>query len=145
MSVVFKNLPQSSTFFLKLEFLLYDTVCAASTGRNFFLQSSGSFYRRQLFTGSIGNFVMNSWIHPVSKPSPQPQNSRNNVAFRRIALTSGKLKSAACCIEMPLTLRLLMSYIYIYIYIYIYMEHLFLMFLDHTQRRSTVGRTRLDE
>ena len=30
-----------------------------------------------------------------------------------------------------LTLRLLMSYIYIYIYIYI--EHLFLMFLDHTR------------
>ena len=26
---------------------------------------------------------------------------------------------------------------------YIYMEHLFLMFLDHTQRRSTVGRTRV--
>ena len=42
-----------------------------------------------------------------------------------------------------LTLRFLMSYIYIYIYIY--MEHLFLMFLDHTQRRSTVGRTPLDE
>ena len=34
-----------------------------------------------------------------------------------------------------LTLRLLMSYIY--------MEHLFLMFLDHT-RRTTVGRTPLD-
>jgi len=56
-----------------------------------------------------------------------------------------------------LTPRLLMSYIYIYIYIYmyiyicvyiyiyIYMEHLFLMFLDHTQRRTTVGRTPLDE
>ena len=44
-----------------------------------------------------------------------------------------------------LTLRLLMSYIYIYIYIYIYMEHPFLMFLDHTQRRTTVGRTPLDE
>ena len=44
-----------------------------------------------------------------------------------------------------LTIRLLMTYIYIYIYIYIYMEHLFLMFLDHTQRRSTVGRTPLDE
>ena len=40
-----------------------------------------------------------------------------------------------------LTLRRLMSYIYIYIYIY--MEHLFLMFLDHTQRRTTVGRTPL--
>ena len=36
-----------------------------------------------------------------------------------------------------LTLRLLMSYIY--------MERLFLMFLNHTQRRSTVGRTPLDE
>ena len=36
-----------------------------------------------------------------------------------------------------LTLRLLMSYIY--------MEHPFLMFLDHTQRRTTVGRTPLDE
>ena len=35
-----------------------------------------------------------------------------------------------------LTLRLLMSYMY--------MEHLFLMFLDHT-RRTTVGRTPLDE
>jgi len=29
--------------------------------------------------------------------------------------------------------------------LYIYMEHLFLMFLDHTRRRSTVGRTPLDE
>ena len=36
-----------------------------------------------------------------------------------------------------LTLRRLMSYIY--------MEHPFLMFLDHTERRSTVGRTPLDE
>ena len=46
-----------------------------------------------------------------------------------------------------LTFTLLMSYIYIYIYIYVYvyMEHPFLMFLDHTQRRSTVGRTPLDE
>jgi len=36
-----------------------------------------------------------------------------------------------------LTLKLLMSYIC--------MEHLFLMFLDHTQRRTTVGRAPLDE
>jgi hypothetical protein len=36
-----------------------------------------------------------------------------------------------------LTLRLLMSYTY--------MEHPFLMFLDHTQRSTTVGRTPLDE
>ena len=38
-----------------------------------------------------------------------------------------------------LTFRLLMPYIYIY------MEQIFLMFLDHTQWRSTVGRTPLDE
>ena len=31
------------------------------------------------------------------------------------------------------------------IYIYIYMEHQFLVFLDHTKRRSTVGRTPLHE
>ena len=37
------------------------------------------------------------------------------------------------CTTDLLTLRWLMSYIY--------MEHPFLMFLDHTQRRSTVGRT----
>ena len=43
--------------------------------------------------------------------------------------------------KLSLTLRLLMSYIYIYIY----MEHPFLMFLDHTRRRTTVGRTPLDE
>jgi hypothetical protein len=30
-------------------------------------------------------------------------------------------------------------------YINIYMECIFLMFLDHTQRRTTVGRTPLDE
>jgi len=46
-----------------------------------------------------------------------------------------------CWSLKELTLRPLMSYIYIYIY----MEHPFLMFLDHTQRRSTVGRTPLDE
>ena len=47
-----------------------------------------------------------------------------------------------CTAEVPVPrhikpLRLLMSYIY--------MEHLFLMFLDHIKRRSTVGRTPPDE
>jgi len=40
-------------------------------------------------------------------------------------------------VHQCLTLRLVMSYIY--------MEHPFLTFLDHTQRRTTVGRTPLDE
>ena len=39
--------------------------------------------------------------------------------------------------NLILTLRLLMSYIF--------MEHPFLMFLGHTQRRTTVGRTPLDK
>ena len=56
-------------------------------------------------------------------------------------LTMSKKERKVICLYYlcNLTLRLLMSYIYIY------MEHLFLMFLDHTQRRSTVGRTPLDE
>ena len=44
-------------------------------------------------------------------------------------------RSPLYCIS--LTLRLLRSYIY--------MEHLFFMFLDHTQRRTTICRTPLDE
>ena len=59
--------------------------------------------------------------------------------------TTSHVEAQGGLIENFLTLRLLMSYIYIYIYIYIYMERLFLMFLDHTQRRTTVGRTPLDE
>jgi len=46
-------------------------------------------------------------------------------------------RSVRLSVIEALTLRLLMSYIY--------MERLFLMFLDHTQRRKTVGRTPLDE
>ena len=57
------------------------------------------------------------------------------------SLFSFSLKQGS--VSRLLTLRLLMSYIYIYIYMY--MEHLFLMFLDHTQRRTTVDRTPLDE
>ena len=48
-----------------------------------------------------------------------------------------KSKTLLHFVVVSLTLRRLMSYIY--------MEHPFLMFLDHTQRRSTVGRTPLDE
>ena len=66
---------------------------------------------------------------------------------KSLVLKSAKerTESNSCVVDMTmLTLRRLMSY-YIYIYIYIYMELPFLMFLDHTQRRSTVGKTPLDE
>ena len=59
------------------------------------------------------------------------------VALHKHLVTSGLSQSYGH--SVILTLRRLMSYIYIY------MEHPFLMFLDHTQRRSTVGRTPLDE
>ena len=50
------------------------------------------------------------------------------------------VNTSQCTVSLwcsTLTLRLLMSYIY--------GAPLFLMFLDHTQRRTTVGRTPLDE
>ena len=62
-----------------------------------------------------------------------------NIGFKSEDLNAPK--SFCLFREVALTLRRLMSYIYIYIY----MEHPFLMFLDHTQRRSTVSRTPLDE
>jgi len=58
--------------------------------------------------------------------------NRSNMGMCKL-LNEVRLRSIAG----SLTLRLLMSYIY--------MEHLFLMFLDHTQRHTTVGRTPLDE
>ena len=45
--------------------------------------------------------------------------------------------NASSILKQRLTLRLLMSYIYT--------ERIFLMFLDHTRRRTTGGRTPLDE
>ena len=60
-----------------------------------------------------------------------------NTFIPKTSRRSGKPLPHVVGYIMPLTLRLLMSYIY--------MEHLFLMFLDHTQRRTTVDRTPLDE
>jgi len=54
-------------------------------------------------------------------------------------LNTAVLQRHAVFEKQDLTLRRLMSYIYIY------MEHPFLMFLDNTKRRNTVGRTPLDE
>ena len=74
-----------------------------------------------------------------------PLNAELNPICYLLALLAHHFLHVSRIRVKSLTLRLLMSYIYIYIYIYIYVEHLFLMFLDHTQRCSTVGRTPLDE
>ena len=72
-----------------------------------------------------------------------PLNAELNPICYLLALLARHFLHVSRIRVKSLTLRLLMSFIYIYIYIY--MERLFLMFLDHTQRRSTVGRTPLDE
>ena len=66
-----------------------------------------------------------------------PLNAELNPICYLLALLAHHFLHVSRIRVKSLTLRLLMSYIY--------MEHLFLMFLDHTQRRSTVGRTPLDE
>ena len=82
------------------------------------------------------------WIEiPVSGAFLNPLNAALNHIRYLLALLAHHFLHVSRIRVKSLTLRLLMSYIYIYIY----MEHLFLMFLDHTQRRSTVGRTPLDE
>ena len=70
-----------------------------------------------------------------------PLNPELNPICYLLALLAHHFLHVSTIRVKSLTIRLLMSYIYIYIY----MERLFLMFLDHTQRRSTVGRTPLDE
>ena len=68
-----------------------------------------------------------------------PLNAELNPICYLLALLAHHFLHVSRIRVKSLNLRLLTSYIYIY------MEHLFLMFLDHTQRRSTVGRTPLDE
>ena len=86
-------------------------------------------------------------VHTRIQPNHGRVNYLHELHFRecyRIILKRNKIYTSSnttilCFIN--LTLRLLMSYIFIYIY----MERIFLMFLDHTQRRTIVGRTPLDE
>ena len=66
-----------------------------------------------------------------------PLNPELNPICYLLALSAHHFLHVSRIRVKSLTIRLLMSYIY--------MERLFLMFLDHTQRRSTVGRTSLDE
>ena len=75
------------------------------------------------------------------KQSINPLNSELNPICYLLTLLAHHFLHVSRIRVKSLTIRLLISYIYIYIY----MERLFLMFLDHTQRCTTVGRTPLDE
>ena len=72
-----------------------------------------------------------------NRRSVNPLNPELNPICYLLALLAHHFLHLSRIRVKSLTLRLLM--------LYIYMAHLFLMFLDHTQRRSTVGRTPLDE
>ena len=90
---------------------------------------------------------------------PSPRITGTHPCFQHLFQASSVFLSALpMCISMPWSLgtRTLQSVVKKIVcsdsinpqatnVIYIYMEHPFLMFLDHTQRRSTVGRTPLDE
>jgi len=79
----------------------------------------------------VGNMVLiNMWFNPLNP-------ELNPICYLLALLGVHHFLHVSRIRVKLLTLRLLMSYIY--------MEHPFLMFLDHTQRRSTVGRTPLDE
>ena len=72
-------------------------------------------------------------------PTFNPLNPELNPICCLLALLAHHFLHVSRIMVKSLPLRFLMSYIYIY------MEHLFLMFLDHIRRRSTVGMTPLDE
>ena len=87
----------------------------------------------KLFSSPAQHFVPRQLLNPL--------NPELNPICYLLALLAHHFLHVSRIRVKSLTIRLLMSYIYIFIY----MEHLFLMFLDHTQRRTTVGRTSLDE
>jgi len=62
-----------------------------------------------------------------------------NVGYTELKIFSWFVRRTGLCIQDRLTSKQV-EYCGL-----IYVEHPFLMFLDHTQRRSTVGRTPLDE
>jgi len=76
----------------------------------------------------LGTLISND--NSVQKETQRRNLAGNRTYFAAISLLRNRLLSRATKIRV-------MSYIY--------MERLFLMFLDHTQRRSTAGRTPLDE
>ena len=104
-----------------------------------------------VFSGQsyIGNKFFSNYIHflssfhqcsifiPLTQMLFNPSNAELNPICYLLALLAHHFLHVSRIRFKSLTLRLLMSYIY--------MKRLFLMFLDHTQRRTTVGRTPLDE
>jgi hypothetical protein len=98
-------------------------ICSLSTRKNI------SFWRSILQEILLNKISYMFYFNPL--------NSEFNPIYYFLALLAHHFLRVSRIRVKSLTLRLLMSYIY--------MERLFLMFLDHTQRRTTVSRTPLDE
>ena len=130
-----RQYPSNTTYL----FIIRVSTCFDPTG-----SSSGLHYepvdvkKLRTFMGSQTMFTIVKYEKFVSNGLHMQDKNVLYLTFVNIVLDPKNVRSF-----LTLTLRRLMSYIYIYIYIY--MEHPFLMFLDHKQRRSTVGRTPLDE
>jgi len=92
---------------------------------------------RHLLCQPVGIFAALLTLHVLPTLQLNPLKPELNPICYLLALLAHHFLHVSRIRVKSLTIRLLMSYIY--------MEHLFLMFLDHTQRRSTVGRTPLDE
>ena len=90
-----------------------------------------------VFTGKQSSQFRRIIVFSFKYSEINPLNPELNPICYLLALLAHHFLHVSRIRVKSLTLRLLMSYVY--------MERLFLMFLDHTQRRSTVGRTPLDE
>jgi len=101
--------------------------------------NSVSFHVMSLFFFFFIKLCSTLTVYSNVRVAFKPLNSELNPICYLLALLAQHFLHVSRIMVKSLTLRLLMSYIYIYI------ERLFLMFLDHTRRRTTVGRTPLDE
>ena len=121
-----------------VQFELKISACDFTQMRSQELNTS---YNERLSKSSQFHYSHHTTRHLQTLADFNPLNPELNPICYLLALLAYHFLHVSRIMVKSLTLRLLMSYIYIYIY----MERIFLMFLDHTQRRSTVGRTPLDE
>ena len=137
----FSSCSRSSPHFMEKEVSIY-SVCSSPPLFLILSQTEYILHHTILFLTILFNIILPLYLRQPSYHSFSAfdASSQNNICIslhtyqHRMCLPT---KIILLIISCSLTLRRLMSYIY--------MEHPFVMFLDHTQRRSTVARTPLDE
>ena len=143
---VLNNFFLSFRIFFKTGFFEYNTACVdedsvllthdAVLVRNRFSMFRDNALVTSLRVESCKKNAGDSWMVITKKINPlNPE--LNPICYLLALLGAHYFLHVSRIRVKSLTFRLLMSYIY--------KEHPFLIFLDHTQRRTTVGRTPLDE